>query len=280
METVLPGFILVFVILFAALTLSGAAIQMQDTLGTSWQAMQDRLNAQASTQLSVVGTEITDGGNAVNFAVRNSGTVKLMDFSRWDVFVEYFDEADPVSYHILRLDYAVESPASNQWAVAGIYQDAANDAPEVFEPHVFNPGETVVLTLQLAPQIGHGTAYQVSLTTGSGFTASSTYTRNALPELAVNAGLSMTVGDTQTIGNTLLEASDEDNEPAELTYSVTVTPTQGTLNLGDSFTQEDIDNGLLTYTHSGAGDDSFQFMISDGEDEIGPFEFDITVSAE
>ena len=39
------------------------------------------------------------------------------------------------------------------------------------------------------------------------------------------------------------------------------------------FTQEDIDNALLVYTHQGIGSDSFQFTISDGDSVIGSFTF-------
>jgi hypothetical protein len=59
-------------------------------------------------------------------------------------------------------------------------------------------------------------------------------------------------------------------------YTVISGPTQGTLNLGASFTQLAIDNDLLRYTHTGAGKDSFTFSLSDGKTTIGPFVFDIT----
>jgi len=75
----------------------------------------------------------------------------------------------------------------------------------------------------------------------------------------------------------MLAATDVDNTANELIYTVTVLPTQGSISM-TTFTQADIDNGNFTYTHVGAGPDSFLFTVSDGVSEIGPFTFNISVN--
>jgi len=95
------------------------------------------------------------------------------------------------------------------------------------------------------------------------------------PTVDVNLGLSVPTGTSGVIGNSLLSVSDPDDTAAELTYTITTLPTQGSLSK-TLFTQADVDNGLLSYTHVGAGADSFQFTVSDGINTIGPFSFTIT----
>ncbi len=80
-------------------------------------------------------------------------------------------------------------------------------------------------------------------------------------------------GATETITTENLEYTDAEQSADELIYVVTSLPANGTLmlNLGnlavsDTFTQQDIDDGLLTYTHDGTetASDSFGYIITDG----------------
>ena len=67
--------------------------------------------------------------------------------------------------------------------------------------------------------------------------------------------------------------TDADNTNAQLTFTVGTPPIFGTLNrsgaaltTGETFTQADIDDGLVTYTQNGTAisADSFTFTVSDG----------------
>ncbi len=91
---------------------------------------------------------------------------------------------------------------------------------------------------------------------------------------------SLAQGGILTIGTNLLEASDVDNVPAELTFTVSDLPDFGELQLngvplapGGSFTQDDIDNNRIVYIHSGANtiNDAFVFTLIDGgQDGVRP----------
>ncbi|NET29860.1 calcium-binding protein, partial [Okeania sp. SIO1I7] len=83
--------------------------------------------------------------------------------------------------------------------------------------------------------------------------------------------------------------TDTDNPPNEVTYTVTELPTNGQLILdgaavavNGTFTQANINAGLLTYQNTAGGDensDNFTFTVSDGEGgEIAATSFDITVN--
>src|SRR5262249_19591558 len=81
--------------------------------------------------------------------------------------------------------------------------------------------------------------------------------------------LSVGVGQTVTISVASLAFSDADNADAQLTYTVLTGPAHGTLMKSgvtvSSFSQADIDNGLISYAENGANgsSDSFSFSVSD-----------------
>ena len=121
-------------------------------------------------------------------------------------------------------------------------------------------------------------------------TATVTITVNGVndqPVLAVNVGAEVFKGRDRTIGAGLLAASDADNTAAELAYTLTALPGSGQLRLGgmplsagNTFTQADIDAGLLIYQHDGSATntDGFEFALADGAGGgIGNTAFDITV---
>ncbi|WP_189608066.1 beta strand repeat-containing protein [Saccharospirillum salsuginis] len=92
------------------------------------------------------------------------------------------------------------------------------------------------------------------------------------PGLGTNTGVSLTEGGTEVINNTELAANDSNSGAANITFTLTAVPTNGTLSnndsdlaVSDTFTQDDIDNDLFSYAHNG-GDttsDSFSFTLSD-----------------
>jgi hypothetical protein len=110
---------------------------------------------------------------------------------------------------------------------------------------------------------------------------------NDAPLVAGNDDLNLLQGATGTIPNTLLQVTDADNTAAEVTFTLTAVPANGTLKLNgtalgvnDTFTQADINSGLLTYEHGGAdaNPDSFTFTAADGVGgTLGATTFDIVI---
>jgi len=104
---------------------------------------------------------------------------------------------------------------------------------------------------------------------------------NNPPQLAFNTGLSLAEGATATIGPAQLRATDADVSDV-LTFTVTSGPAVGSLSLGGSFSQADIDAGNLSYTHDGSEQhaDGFSFTLSDGNGGSLPeTSFSIAISA-
>ncbi|MGD1713409.1 cadherin-like domain-containing protein, partial [Dapis sp. BLCC M172] len=92
---------------------------------------------------------------------------------------------------------------------------------------------------------------------------------NDIPEVTNNNELVINVGETGTINQNLLQTTDADNGTNTFTYTVTTEVTAGILqqseNPTNTFTQEDINSGLVIYEHTGdnTNDDSFSFQVID-----------------
>jgi len=108
---------------------------------------------------------------------------------------------------------------------------------------------------------------------------------NFTPQIDVNTGVTADEGDSVTITDVELHATDSDAEDV-LTYAVSSPPLHGTLYvngqaISGTFTQSDIDNSLLSYTHDGSEttSDSFGFNLTDGNGgDINGQIFNITVT--
>lgn len=109
------------------------------------------------------------------------------------------------------------------------------------------------------------------------------------PVLLTNEMLVVPHGTQETITNNYLEAFDAMSSPDEIFFILTDMPNEGMLildgvmlNLGDSFTQEDIDNGLLVYQHEGGVvlTDEFVFDLENSAGLVTPdnvFEIEIVI---
>ena len=107
--------------------------------------------------------------------------------------------------------------------------------------------------------------------------------------LATNVGATVAEASTDNvISSTQLQTTDLDNTDAELVYTVTAVPGNGTLRLNgaalennNTFTQADIDAGFVTYDHDGSETtaDAFNFTVDDGAGSTTPGTFNFTVTA-
>ena len=111
---------------------------------------------------------------------------------------------------------------------------------------------------------------------------------NDAPVLAVNSGFTVDEGTALTIDDTVLRVTDVEQGAAALTHTLATAPANGTLRLsatdlgaGDTFTQDDIDNGRIDYLHDGSETttDVFNISVSDGAGgTIAATPVDVTVN--
>ncbi|KAL1434792.1 hypothetical protein MTO96_001687 [Rhipicephalus appendiculatus] len=115
------------------------------------------------------------------------------------------------------------------------------------------------------------------------------------PRLAVNDGLEVGLEEKKAITNRVLRAEDIDSDDSSLTYVLRDIPKHGrlqllnsstyqtarNLTLASNFTQQDIDNGLILYTHTGAPGvrDLIRLDVTDGTNWLIDQYFWVTIES-
>ncbi len=109
---------------------------------------------------------------------------------------------------------------------------------------------------------------------------------NDSPTIVSSGLLSLNEGSSRSLRNVLF-TTDPDNLPSELRYTLQSQPIFGALRRGGIglgtgaiFTQQDIDNGLISYQHNGSEQpsDAFTFLVSDGTSTPSPGIINIAVA--
>ena len=111
---------------------------------------------------------------------------------------------------------------------------------------------------------------------------------NVIPVVVTNSGCTVSEGGTFTFSDAVLSARDGDDPTYSIIYNILKSPAHGSLALNGSlfktesfsFTQNDIANGKVTYTHNGdeSETDVFRFTVSDDKGGSSPeYNFDITI---
>ena len=135
-------------------------------------------------------------------------------------------------------------------------------------------------------------SYTISDGEGGSDSANVTITVNEPPELINNTGIVVEKSSgIRFITDDNLQASDADNTPGELIYTIADAPDLGELRIGssprlregDTFTQQDINDNLLQFTpDDAAGNDFFSYTVADtsgGQVPLTSFSIGITDDA-
>lgn len=169
METVVTVLIVAALLILSIVGLSQTSISTQASIAESAGLMQERTGDRARTNIIPLNAETSPLGDSVSISLKNAGTVKLSDFAEWDVILQYSDGASG------QARWYPFGSGSNQWTEQ-IYQSAAALTPEGIEPGILNPGEEMVVTVDVSPNVGTGTTNLAVVSTPNGITASSVFT--------------------------------------------------------------------------------------------------------
>jgi archaeal flagellar protein FlaF len=168
-ETAITSAILITVLLLAVVGLSGHVFSTQAAISEASMAMQQREADRLRTGLTAEGATTSGTGDYVQLTLRNTGSTKLTHFENWDVILRYSDGANTVA------SWYSYGTGANQWQEQ-LYTTTSPPAPEVIEPGIFNPGEEMVITVNVSPAVGAGTTDQVTVSAPNGVTASTVFT--------------------------------------------------------------------------------------------------------
>ncbi len=157
--------------------------------------------------------------------------------------------------------------------------DISNGRLSYVQDHqVFGNGASESINVNVTPGLGTGSNFSNG---GSLFILI-----NHPPVLVEDTGAAITALGTLTINPSMLLCDDAEQQANALTYTISATPTHGTLKvqnvpvlLNGTFTQQQIDAGQVSYVNSDGSSDSFGFSVSDGAGGmVGPDVFSITAS--
>ena len=154
-------------------------------------------------------------------------------------------------------------------------------AGSIGEAFINKLSQLTAANIAAATQIlGNGKSWNLDFTTGKITTpiifeaaAIASYQHTlAAPILAINEGFFLKPGANFTITNNILKITDAESTNDQIVYTLTALPLHGTLQLegeaiglGETFTQDDINNNKLSYLQNGTltNSDSFSFSATD-----------------
>ncbi len=162
----------------------------------------------------------------------------------------------------------------------------------------YSGSSTAALTVRAWDQTSGTAGTKVTAASNGGTTAFSSATDtinvtvtpvNDAPVFAATNDATVLEGGSVIVSSKHLSATDVDSGASALQYTITGLPTNGALllkgvrlSLRDTFTQADIDNGILEYVHDGSETtaDSFDFVVEDDAGgSIAESTFKIVVTA-
>jgi flagellar protein FlaF len=166
METAIVSLICIALLIFGGMTMSQGFMTSVDASTTGLSEIGQSAEAIMRTMLTPVDASLSLPGH-VEIILENTGQTKMADFEKWDVIIQYYD--DEGGYNIIWLPFNPGGATTNQWGVGWI---RLNGETETFEPNVLNPGEQIMIEVELNPSVGEDTTNMVVISTPSGITCS------------------------------------------------------------------------------------------------------------
>jgi len=164
--------ICIALIVFGGMTMAQGFLTSADSAALSVEDITAKRGEIIRTGISLLNASQTVE-DTISVALRNNGQVKLASFSKWDVIIQYYDAGG--TYCSKWLPYTEEALGDNEWQKTGIYLDAGDETPEIFEPDILNPGEEMKIEAKLSPSPQEGTTVDVIISTPNGVQESSSF---------------------------------------------------------------------------------------------------------
>lgn len=163
MEHTIPALILGAILVMGAVIMAGVTNNAVDTVGESWREIEVLSEERLGTDLSVVSTSVSPGGDDVDVVLRNNGRTSIWDSSLMDVIINY--EGTDDTRYALWLPYTETPPQNNTWTVTAISGDYRN-------PGVLDNGEEMTIQIHLSPATKTGPDRWVVIATETGISYS------------------------------------------------------------------------------------------------------------
>ena len=175
---VIVSTIAIALIIATVAVLTQAALSSASSVTLSWDRMVRRDADIARAELKLITADIGGSGTNVDISVGNSGQTALRHFADWAVIIQYYATSSNQGLNIKWLPYTTSTPpSSDQWTVSGLYMNASSSVSEVYDPNVFNPGEEMIIRLNITPAIPTSTDNLVTVGAPNGVTVAAPFSR-------------------------------------------------------------------------------------------------------
>ena len=167
-----PLFYLIFMamLVFTGMTMSQNFLLSWDNTACSFAEVSEMDRETLRIDISMLSASINKERNTLEVALKNNGQAALSSFEQWDCIIQYYDYTG--DYRTIWFPYVAGEPDDNQWTVKGIYLSAAEETPETLEPGILNPGEEMIIQVELNPVAGKHTTNLAIISTPKGVTSS------------------------------------------------------------------------------------------------------------
>ena len=172
MSSAIATLMMVALMLATVSLLAQGSFTAMAQLSDAWTSEEERRLVDART--SVTSGGITYATPSVDVTVVNNGDESIRGFSKWDVIVQYY-ETDG-TYRSVWVPYVSgTSPGDGQWAITGIYLDAATLKAESTQPGILDPSEELILRVSVTPAADSTANNRVIISTANGITMSAPF---------------------------------------------------------------------------------------------------------
>jgi archaellum component FlaF (FlaF/FlaG flagellin family) len=160
MEHAIPALVIAAIIVVGGVILADVTRGSVQTVDESWRDLEALSEERLGTDLTVVSTQVTDGGATVTAVIRNEGRTSIAEPSHMDLIINYDGTDD--ERHVVWLPYTDSSPpGDNQWTVDSISGDYRN-------PGILDAGEEMTIEIRLSPATEDGPDRWLVLATETG----------------------------------------------------------------------------------------------------------------
>ena len=160
MEHAIPALVIAAVIVVGGVMLADATRGSLQTVDQSWRDIEALSEERLGTDLTVVSTQVTDGGATVTAVIKNEGRTSITKPSHMDLIINY-DGTDDERY-VVWLPYTDTSPpGDNQRTVDSISGDYRN-------PGILDTSEEMTIRIRLNPATADGPDRWLILATETG----------------------------------------------------------------------------------------------------------------
>ena len=178
MANVILSLFAVALIMGTVVVLGAASLSSANQVIPAWNGQAERNGRQSRSELTLVTADILGTSTYVDVSMQNTGQTAFRDFPRWDVMIEYYATTSNQGFNISWVPNTTTTPPANgKWAVTGLYMDTAATKSEVYDPNVVNPGEVLVLRLNVTPAIPTSTNNRITVGTPNGVTLAAPFSR-------------------------------------------------------------------------------------------------------